>query len=214
LSVSADQIKKEVLLLISRNSFSDANIKLIASFTQGEGNSESQFCGYFIEHQYPSVQEFADGVAVITYQAIRQNPNAKVINMSLRQTTNEMKSSIGVYEVLLVDNEGNITEGSRSNVFFIRRGQFFTPSVTDVLPGITRKYVMEAIRNLGLPISECKVSLKDAECMQTVFITGTSRKILPVNRMNLRNFRVDNPYLSAVMAEFNRIVTTTLESFR
>ena len=76
---------------------------------------------YFpIPHAYPTSEDYKQGVPTLTYSAMRENPGVKYINTDLRTRTNRLIKQKQVYEVLLVDKEGYITEGSRSNVFFIR----------------------------------------------------------------------------------------------
>ncbi len=58
------------------------------------------------------------------------------------------------YEALLVNEEGYITEGSRSNVFLIKDGVIYTPADRDVLLGITRAKVIDLIRDYGFPFQK------------------------------------------------------------
>lgn len=208
LPINQHEIKATVFELIRTNRFRNANIKLIACYPR---DAQPYFCAYFVEHQYPTPAMFKNGVETVTLSAIRVNPNAKIFNTALRNETNEIKSRLKIYEVLLVDEKGNITEGSRSNFFAIRNGEVITPPLQDVLPGVTRMHVIEACGRLGYSVNETNISPGDAALCDAVFITGTSRKILPIRKIDELTFRVDNPVMRALMDEFTVIVRQYLQ---
>lgn len=207
LPVTLQEIYNSVLELIRSNRFRNANIKLIACYPPGE---PSFFVAYFVEHQYPTPAMFGRGVDTITLKAIRNNPNAKIFNTTLRTQTNELKNKLKIYEVLLVDEEGNITEGSRSNFFGIRDGQIITPPQHEVLPGITRKHVLEACNNLQYKVTETSIPVSELTTFESVFLTGTSRKILPIRKIDDLSFAVSHPMMRTLMTEFTGIVTNYL----
>src|SRR5699024_2549703 len=78
------------------------------------------------------------------------------------------------------DEEGYITEGSRSNVFFIKDDALITPPSKKVLLGVTRGYVFRICNNLSIDVIEEAVQDYDIEKMQGAFITGTTVDILPI----------------------------------
>jgi len=201
---SVNQIQRQVYHLIDANNFSYGNLKMAIYI-----NAQKQRCFlvYITEHQYPTDQQYEMGVPVALFKGIRNNPNAKVMDVKLRNATNLKKKELEVYETLLVDNEKCITEGSRSNVFFIYKGKVITPPVYDVLPGITRKHIIEICRQLSLPVSEEKVSARSVVIMEAVFISGTSRRVLPVNRIDDLDFDPDHPVTKRIQSAFNKKVS-------
>jgi len=198
-----DQVRLSVYELIRINRFRNANIKLIACYASGQ---KPCFTAYFVEHQYPTSAMFKRGVDTITLRAVRYNPNAKIFNTPLRTETNELKSRLNIYEVLLVDENNRVTEGSRSNFFAIRGKQVVTPPLCEVLPGVTRKHVLEACTKLGLMVVEKSITVSELDTFDAVFITGTSRKILPVKKIDNIVFKVDNPMMRNLMAAFAELV--------
>lgn len=198
-----EEIRRHVTNLIHANRFRNANIKLIACYPPGK---PAWYAAYFVEHQYPKPSEFRLGVDTITLRAVRQNPNAKIFHTALREETNELKTRLNLYEVLLVDNNGNVTEGSRSNFFCIRDNQVITPPVHEVLPGVTRKYVLQACQNLEFPVTETSIPVSSLPSMDALFLTGTSRRILPIRKADNLSFSVSHPMMRALMEEFGRIV--------
>lgn len=130
---------------------------------------------------YPDAETIERGVPVGLITLERQNPNAKVVNASYKEKVERKMAEDGVFEVLLVDGDNRITEGSRSNVFFIKGGKAFTAPGEAVLKGITRQYVLEACRRAGVEVVEEMVSVADLGLVTGVFLSGTSIKVLPVS---------------------------------
>jgi branched-chain amino acid aminotransferase len=200
---SYDDIYGQVYEVIKANNFSFGNLKMVL---YSNDRKNSHFLIYITEHQYPTPQQFEKGIPVALFKGIRNNPNAKVMDVKLRNATNMMKQEMEVYETLLVDDQGCITEGSRSNVFFIRHGKIITPPLQDVLPGITRKHIIEVCRSLSLPLTEEKVPARSIVVMEAVFISGTSRKVLPVNRIDDIEFDANHPVTRQIQNAFNHVV--------
>ncbi len=201
-------IVTHVTWLIDANSMKDGNIKLV--FHPATVDREAVLLIYITEHQYPTQQQYKDGVEVVLFEGVRDNPNAKVMDVALRRQTNEVKSSESVYETLLVDDWGYITEGSRSNVFFIIGDVVITPPVGDVLPGITRKHIIGCCRDMGVTVREEKVHLSRLATFDAIFISGTSRRVLPVNRINDQIFDPGHRLTRDIQHAFNNKLTVYL----
>lgn len=207
LPYNAREITGWVRNLIREQGLSHGNIKMIFL---PEGQDAADFRIYIIEHQYPTPAQFRDGVAVTLLHGIRENPNAKVMDVELRQHTNDIKQTDEVYEVLLVDHEHCITEGSRSNVFFVFGNRVVTPPVDDVLPGITRKHIIACCLDKGIPFVEEKMPVSRLAEADAAFLSGTSRKVLPINRIDDMPFDSHNAVTRLVQHAFNNRVTVYL----
>jgi branched-chain amino acid aminotransferase len=79
---------------------------------------------------------------------------------------------------VLVDTDGFLTECTNGNVFVVRAGELQTPHTRNLLPGITRRLVVEAAANLGLPCREADLTPADAAAADEFFVTSTSIGIL------------------------------------
>lgn len=167
--------------LIALEHIEDGNLKYVLHFTTGNTPDEYIFR---IPHSYPSETDYKNGVDTITYHVMRENPEIKYINGELRILANRLMQEYHVYEILLTDNEGYITEGSRSNVFFIKNGVLYTASTAYVLPGTSRKRVFDICKQHGITIVEERVSVSAIAEYEAAFITGTSPLILPVRRID------------------------------
>jgi len=111
-----------------------------------------------------------------------------------------------LYEVLLVDRDGKITEGSRTNVVFVKGDEFYTAPASMVLEGITRKKVLDCLIYLGFSFVEEAVSVDKISDFDAVFLTGTSPKILPVMSIGDRVFDVNNKAIIRLIDSYNLMI--------
>lgn len=138
---------------------------------------------FFITGFYPPSEWYENGIKINTINIKRNNPNLKVYDIDYKKKIEDFLDKTGVFETLITDN-GIINEGSRSNVFFIKENKIFTPSVEDVLPGITREKVFQVARENDIEIEETQISIEALSSFDGAFITGTSIDILPVNKID------------------------------
>jgi branched-subunit amino acid aminotransferase/4-amino-4-deoxychorismate lyase len=88
----------------------------------------------------------------------------------------------GCFDALFTNERGEITEGSITNVFFFRNQQILTPPIeAGLLPGITRKQIIEVSRLLGVSLTESTVRPSDLNQVDGAFVTNSVVEILPVN---------------------------------
>lgn len=80
----------------------------------------------------------------------------------------------GFDEAIILNNRGLITEGSRSNIFFIKDNQIFTPALEcGCLDGITRKVIFDLTKKYNLKIEQGKFSLLDLHRADEAFLTNS-----------------------------------------
>jgi branched-subunit amino acid aminotransferase/4-amino-4-deoxychorismate lyase len=97
----------------------------------------------------------------------------------------------GFFDALFTNERGKITEGSISNVFFLSEDQIFTPRVdAGLLPGITRKQIIEIARQLDRSVEESTVTLADLERFHGAFVTNAVIEILPVHAINDTRYEI------------------------
>ena len=88
---------------------------------------------------------------------------------------------------LLLDENGNVAEGSGDNFFIIKDGEIITPPGKDILRGISRKYVMENLAgDLGYVVKEKNIDPYDVYTADEAFMTGTPFCMLPVTYLNFK----------------------------
>lgn len=201
-----ETIASRLATLIEANETSEGNIRFSWCFRPA-GN----FQAYFIPHHYPSQEEVNRGIDCGILKAERSSPNAKVVQANLRESADRMIREHGYYEVLLLNHKSEFTEGSRSNLFFLRRGAYITSPSADILPGITRQKVLDLLYTSGKPVVKRNLGLEELPGVEAVFITGTSPRILPVRRIEDRSFKTDLPGVRTLIERYNQVIGHYIE---
>lgn len=205
IEIAEPELRKQIGELIQNNAPEEGNIK-IAGYQLP--NLSPELFIYFTPHSYPTRLQSSEGVDTELFHAERENPNAKVMQTGMRKTADEIKQIHHVYEVLLVDKDGFVTEGSRSNVFFLKDNTLITPPADTVLEGITRKQILGLCKINNIPCFEHKVHQSSLSEYNGLFISGTSRRVLPVKRVNDMSFPVDHPLIGRLQELFQMMVET------
>jgi branched-chain amino acid aminotransferase len=164
----------------------------------------------YIPHRYPTPQEQTEGVVVSTFHAIRNTPNIKLWNAALRERTNNELKTKGVYEVLLVNEEGYITEGGRTNHFYVKDSILYTAPLVSVLPGITRQKTVMLALELNIPLVEKYLSESEVGRMDEMFTTGTSAGICPIAVVNGIRLPEQKPVTMRLKEAYDRLVEQEL----
>jgi branched-chain amino acid aminotransferase len=159
-----------------------------------------------VVHIYPEPEMYQHGVRVSTLEATRDDPNLKRWNHTFRREMKSQKQIRQDYEILMVNPDGLITEGSRTNVFFWVGDVWVTAPDSLVLKGITRQKVLEICQNNHLPVRFEALPLQRLSEVTAVFLTGTSPKVLPVRQIN--NFMLDTarPDMRKIMRDYDELM--------
>ncbi|WP_054969321.1 aminotransferase class IV [Alicyclobacillus ferrooxydans] len=105
------------------------------------------------------------------------NAFVKSINLLPNVIAKEVAHRLHAQEAMLV-REGTITECSGSNVWFVKHGELYThPTNRYILPGITRRFVLDLARESGVPVHEQALQLSDLKDVDEVFVTSTTQEI-------------------------------------
>jgi branched-chain amino acid aminotransferase len=197
-------LKNEINQLIQEEKREIGNIKL--SFSFHGTNASPDFEIKFIPHFYPEPQTYLEGVPVALMKADRQSPTAKIQHIDIRERANKMIAELNVFEVLLVDQNNKITEGSRSNVFFVRDNMVFTSPDDKVLGGITRSKVIGLCRKAGIPVVEAEIPAERLIGYKAAFLTGTSPKVLPIASDDEICYESDQPLIRKIIDLYDNAV--------
>lgn len=176
--LTIDEIKLSMEKLIEINKVKEGNIKMVFNF-----NQNNNFLVYFVKHSYPTEHMYSEGVKTILYHGERNNPNAKVIDMDFRNKVTDEINKNKAFEAILVDRNGHITEGSKSNIFMIQGNEVITSPCDKVLPGVTRAMIIDVCNNIGIKVREEKFHYNNINKLDALFISGTSPKVLPIKQV-------------------------------
>lgn len=184
-------LRRDVINLVKTEKRKDINLKIVFNYNRDSFN----YLVYFVEPIYPSEEQYNNGVKGILFSAERKDPGSKVINHKLRSSIYHKLILEGGYEALLVNERYCITEGSRSNIFFLKADRLTTAPDEKVLSGITRKYIIEICKSHNLSIDYKCVPADSLKDYDAVFMTGTSPMVLQFHTINDVHFTVPLPLI-------------------
>ncbi|MFA8451197.1 MAG: aminotransferase class IV [Bacteroidales bacterium] len=197
-------IKTTIKELINTTGYINGNVKLI--YSPQSKNPEDIFI-YFIPHFYPPKELYEKGVRTVLIEKERINPQSKTVDMGYKNSVNDIINSSKAFEGLLVNRHGQITEGSRSNVFFIKDDIVYTAPDQSVLQGITRKMLLFVCNQLHQNIQFEFITKDQLTDIDAAFITGTSIDALPIREINNHQLDVNNSILKKIIIAFKQLAT-------
>src|SRR3989339_244977 len=182
-SFTKEQILNWLELLVTKNQTADALLRIVL-IGDVDKNQDAQL--YIIQvtglTYYPNTY-YSQGVKVITYHGERSLPQCKSKNLLLGFLALREAKKRGAIEALLIDHDGNIREGSRSNFFAIKANTIISPPTVKILSGITRKILLGLTAG-HFKIEEKDIALNTIKNYHELFITSTSQNVLPIRQID------------------------------
>jgi len=181
---SAEELIVATYELLKRNNLQDAYIRPLVyapanmSFVQ---NKES-----FLVIEAWEMQPFLGEKLLRVMLSSFQRPNPKGFRITAKAGGHYVNSILasqeakanGFDEALLSDMNGFIAEGPGANVFYEKDGKLFTPSVGNILPGITRATVFEICEEMNIPVEEKLITTEELKEADAVFFCGTAAEVI------------------------------------
>ena len=147
--------------------------------------------------QPPEVR--ARGVDIIISSVLRNHPkaiNPLIKSNNLLNNALAMQEALrrGASEALMRNHRGEIAECAQSNFFIVRNGAASTPPLeSGLLEGVTRNFVFEVGNEVGIPVREAVLSDADLDTADEMFLTSTTREVLPITRIDGREVGSGRP---------------------
>ena len=185
LDKSRQDIRNIVQELLQRSSLSEAGIRLMLTG------------GYAADSYHPAtpnllitcnpvktatVNDFEKGLSVITYEHQRQLPHIKSINYLMAVWLQPLLKEKQADDLLYYNKE-SITELPRSNVFIVTADNKLITPAHNILYGITRKNIIKLAGDI-MPVEERNISADELLQASEIFLTATTRKIVPLLKIN------------------------------
>lgn len=207
--MTEQELSNEIRRLVEANGQVNCNVKLIVYNDNGTQN----YALYISKSYYPVRSEIEKGVKVSLLRWERESPNVKVINNKYKEAVSKKMAENNVFEVLLVNNAGQITEGSKSNLFFVKDSKVYTAPGDYVLKGITRQYIFDACKRAGAEVVESLIDINSLDAMDGLFISGTSIKVLPVSEVDGHPYQSGiNPTIIAIRDRFDGLIKEYIDT--
>jgi len=141
---------------------------------------------------YFGTEELEKGIRIRTSSYTRHHVN--ITMCKAKANGNYMNSmlalqealSCGYDEAMLLDNEGYVAEGSGENIFLVRDGVIYTPTLTSALDGITRATIVQLADEFGISVIEKQITRDEVYVADEVFFTGTAAEVTPIREVDDR----------------------------
>ena len=140
----------------------------------------------------PSERMSREGITISLVGVLRNHPrsvNPLIKSNNLLNNALAMQEAYrrGGEEALMCNYRGELSECAQSNFFLVRGGVALTPkSAAGLLEGVTRAFLFEVGRAVGVDVRDETLYPKDLETADEVFITSTTRELSPVVRIDER----------------------------
>ena len=149
---------------------------------------------------YLGDEGLATGVRAKTSSWVRIGTNmiptqAKACGVYINSSLAKVEAlKAGYDEAILLNEHGNVAEGSGENVFVVSDGVLMTPPLTaGILEGITRKAVLELATDLDIPWVETDLLRHDLYLADEAFYTGTAAEVVPIRSVDDRDIGAPGP---------------------
>lgn len=185
----AGSFRDGLMRLVEANGAENATLRVVVVRNQG-----GPFEGPAIDRKYDLIAFTTGLTAWPASVALALKPDArhaksefagtKILSWSFNLTWNEEAHNRGFDEVVLLNERGEVSECTSANIFAIEGNQVWTPPLSSgCLPGVTRAILLEEIQVPGIHIGEKTLLPADLEKADRVFITSTTRDVLPVREI-------------------------------
>jgi branched-chain amino acid aminotransferase len=177
-----EEIARVVKATLEKNDIPEANIRIVV--TGGPSRDFMTPSGkprlLVLVSPLPKLPAswYTDGVKIISWEVERPIPGAKSIDYISASMALKKAAAKGAVEALYIDRNGLALECTTANIFAFVEGKLVTPG-RGILSGVTRKVVLELATNL-FPIDIRDISRVELLAADEVFITGTSKGLVPV----------------------------------
>lgn len=202
---SRDEIKETVYNTLRKNNLKEAYIRLSISRGKGEIGLDPELCKeptfVIIAKRFKEYPEelYLRGVMVSIVKTRRNAPEALNPKIKSLNFLNNILAKIeakeeGTYEAIMLNYQGQLTEGTISNIFFVKNKTLYTPSIeAGILDGITREMVIRIAKGKGIKVEEGIYNPGNLYGADEAFITNTTLEVLSVVKVDDKTIGNGNP---------------------
>ncbi|MES1215293.1 MAG: branched-chain-amino-acid transaminase [Bacteroidota bacterium] len=217
---ATDELISATYGVLARNNFQDAYIRPVVY--AGANMSFAVNKESFVVIEAWEMAPFLGDKLLRIMTSSFQRPNPKGFKIEAKAAGHYVNSILasqeakakGFDEALLTDMNDNIAEGPGANVFFEKDGKLFTPSLGNILPGITRATVLELCDELNIEVEQKLFKAEEAKNADAAFFCGTAAEVIGWESLDEVKFKKewnDTVSRKIQLAYSNRIVEKDIE---
>ena len=183
MAYSADELLQASYQILSRNNLSNAYLRPLVTCSPNMSLTAPENVSVMIT-AWDWGKYFSSSSLRVCWSSY-QRPNPKSIHIEAKAcghyvnsilATSEAKAR-GFDEALMLDMDGNVAEAPGANFFFEKDGALHTPKPGHILPGITRRVVLEICQELDIPVFERAIHPDEVRTADSAFFCGTAAEI-------------------------------------
>lgn len=193
IALSKEEIKKIVAELIQKNNIPFSGIRLIiAGGDAPDGYTITKPHLIIIQQplEAPPSQMATKGIQLVSHFYQRQLAEVKTTDYLMAIHLQAWMKSQGGNDILYYNNE-SVSECPRSNIFMVSQDNTIVTPARNMLKGITRKNIIAVAEAHHLKLEQRDISLAEMKKAKEVFITSSTKRIIPVSRLDEQNFSLD-----------------------
>ena len=195
---SPTEIQKQIKITLDSAKNSESYIRIIVTRGVGEIDIDPSSCFnpsiiIFVK-EIPQIpfESYVKGISVALVSIKRNsrdslNPAVKTGNYLNNVLARIEAQRMGAEDAIMVNSMGQLTEGTTSNLFFVKEGRLLTPKKEcGILSGITRKKIIQLANKNSITLEEGKWPSEELFKAEEIFLSGTVKKIIPVTVLDGR----------------------------
>lgn len=194
LKQTKEEISSIIYELIKIHSFPQSGIRLLLTggySADTYNRAEPNFMISCTPLVAPAAEDYEKGYTAITYEHQRELPKIKSTNYLMGVWLQPLLKEKKVNDVLYYKND-IIAEFPRANVFIVSKENVLQTPVNNILLGITRKQVINLAKGI-IEVEEKDITLNDLFAADEVFLTSTTKKIMPIVKIDNKNIGNGKP---------------------
>ena len=195
--MNKSEVQKALHQMVSQSGLRDSYVAMVCSRgkpkipgSRDPRDCENHFFAWCVPYVHVIKPEIMDQGATAwisqnVYRIPEESVNPRVKNYHWGDFTQGIfEAKDNKYEtVILLDFDGNVTEGPGFNVFAVKDGVLITPD-RGILAGVSRKTVLEIADHLGIRAVICPLSVDELLAADEVFLSSSGGGVIPIVRVN------------------------------
>tara|TARA_B100000686_G_scaffold138118_1_gene145504 strand:+ start:1042 stop:1899 length:858 start_codon:yes stop_codon:yes gene_type:complete len=198
ISHSPTEIKKQIQITLDSAKNHESYIRIIVTRGVGEVDIDPSSCFnpniIILVKEIPqiSIESYEKGISVALVSIKRNsrdslNPAVKTGNYLNNVLARIEAKRMGAEDAIMGNSMGQLTEGTTSNLFFVKEGRLLTPiKECGILSGITREKIIQLANKNSIALKEGKWPSEELFKAEEIFLSGTVKKIIPVTVLDGR----------------------------
>lgn len=193
IALSKEELKKIVADLIEKNNIPFSGIRLIiAGGDAPDGYTITKPHLIIIQQPLdaPPAQMATKGIQLVSHFYQRQLAEVKTTDYLMAIHLQPWMKNQGGDDILYYNND-TVSECPRSNIFMVSQDNTIVTPARNMLKGITRKNIIAIAEAHHLKLEQRDISLSEMKKAKEVFITSSTKRIIPVSRLDEQNFSLE-----------------------